>query len=235
MQPAQSGCADVRSWGLTSLRWARFNQLRKVDAKNLEKIANYDVFLSLVRKSSPHRQHALPTQKVRVAIAKHVLPSSIFEYSTTLCVFLNVFFLALYHPGRMSDEMQALYDMQNNIFFALMVLEAGLIIAGKGWFNYLEDRWNWIDIVSIIATFVAFFLPESAFIRSFRLVKILRIIKNVKALQASSRFALSVGEGLGLRGSEASHIALALSQHASASLRLATLSTASLFAGVVAT
>lgn len=159
--------------------------LRKADAKNLERIANYDVFLSLVRKSSPHRHHALPTNWLRVAIAKHVLPSRIFEYSVVACVFLNVFFIALYHPGKMSEEMENLFNLQNDIFFVLMVVEASLIIAGKGWLNYLIDRWNWIDIISIIAAGMAYFAPNGTFIRSFRLVKILRIIKEVKSLQAS--------------------------------------------------
>ena len=82
----------------------------------------------------------MPSHPFRAAIAQHVLPSRHFHTLTSLFVFLNVFFLALNHPGRMSENAQFLYDLQNDIFLGLMVLEAVLIIAGKGWTNYMHDR-----------------------------------------------------------------------------------------------
>eukprot|EP00281_Chroomonas_sp_CCMP1168_P027748 CAMPEP_0206246660 /NCGR_PEP_ID=MMETSP0047_2-20121206/19385_1 /ASSEMBLY_ACC=CAM_ASM_000192 /TAXON_ID=195065 /ORGANISM="Chroomonas mesostigmatica_cf, Strain CCMP1168" /LENGTH=603 /DNA_ID=CAMNT_0053672113 /DNA_START=264 /DNA_END=2072 /DNA_ORIENTATION=+ len=159
-----------------------FNQLRQADAIERERKVVYKQFMKTVQQISPHRQPRMPHSRWRVWVREVVLPNRIYDNFFTLCVFFNITVLALFNDS-MSEQFQEFYVVQNNVFFALMVVELLVAVCGLGWVRYLQDPWVYIDLLSILGAVVAFLVEESTFIRSFRLVRVLRIVNNVPALR----------------------------------------------------
>jgi hypothetical protein len=114
-----------------------FNQLRKADEVNREKKYIYKAFSREIRAVSPHHRPAIPRGRLRTWVREKLLTNYIYEGFFTACVFVNIGFLAAYNDG-MGEYFAMMYETQNHLFFALMVVETFFAVLGKGWVLYLQ-------------------------------------------------------------------------------------------------
>ena len=114
-----------------------FNQLRKADEVEREKKYIYKAFSREIRSVSPHHRPAIPRGRLRTWVREKLLPNIIYDSFFTACVFVNVGFLAAYNDG-MGEYFVMIYETQNHLFFALMVVETFFAVLGKGWVFYLQ-------------------------------------------------------------------------------------------------
>uniref|UniRef100_A0A7S1H842 C2 domain-containing protein n=1 Tax=Hemiselmis andersenii TaxID=464988 RepID=A0A7S1H842_HEMAN len=159
-----------------------FNQLRQAEQGERECRAVYVQYFRTVSRVSPHTAMPIPKSKFRTFLRERVYGSPVFSSFFTLCVFVNVSIMALYSE-ELYPDLAGPYDAQNHIFFALMLLEAVLSVMALGLGTYLEDRWVWVDIAAIAGSTLGYFVPESTFVRAFRLTRVFRVISNVPALR----------------------------------------------------
>jgi hypothetical protein len=111
---------------------------------------------------------------------REILESSAFQNFSALCLLVNVTFMGT----TTSDEDSAKEDMlnlQNEIFFGVMCVEAGLRLLSLGPVIYITNRGNQFDVFLITATAATMLFEDT--LRTFsQAVRILRLFKFLRAL-----------------------------------------------------
>lgn len=157
-----------------------FNQLRVLEQNERLNMGIYNDFYRTMKRISPHTAFPLPAAAWRVWIRTEVLSLPMVNIFFTLCVFVNVSIMGIYNEDMV--EFQAAYDVQNDVFFAIMTLEAFLLFSGFG-LVWLENRWALLDVFVLVVSAMAYVWPESIFVRTFRLARIFKLISGVPALR----------------------------------------------------
>nr|XP_039264940.1 sodium channel protein type 3 subunit alpha-like isoform X4 [Styela clava]XP_039264941.1 sodium channel protein type 3 subunit alpha-like isoform X4 [Styela clava]XP_039264942.1 sodium channel protein type 3 subunit alpha-like isoform X4 [Styela clava]XP_039264944.1 sodium channel protein type 3 subunit alpha-like isoform X4 [Styela clava]XP_039264945.1 sodium channel protein type 3 subunit alpha-like isoform X4 [Styela clava] len=114
----------------------------------------------------------------------------------TLCIFLNtVFMMAEYHPMPKSHE--NLLENANLAFTVVFTLEMFLKVVGLGPHTYFREAWNMFDAVVVISSLLEIVLktiPGLSVLRTFRLMRILKLAKSWPTLNKLLRI---IGRTLG--------------------------------------
>lgn len=156
-------------------------QLREAEQEERECEGIYNNFYKTVRRISPHTTAPLPSAAWRKWLRENVYSKPAVSGFFTTCVFVNVAIMGVYND-QMTDFSQA-YNIQNHVFYGVMISEAWLTLASVGWVAYFEDRWSFVDNLVIIGSTIGYFVPESTFVRAFRLTRIFKVIADVPALR----------------------------------------------------
>jgi hypothetical protein len=120
-----------------------------------------------------------PTNKIRLFLYD-VVASKKFEYAVTLVIIANAIVLSLSKNNYNGSGWDPLQSTADYIFGALYMVELVIRLVALGPIHYIQDRWNILDVVSILTTIASWPLQDSDIGRLLRLVKILRIIKITK-------------------------------------------------------
>jgi Ion transport protein len=143
----------------------------------------------LVLRSAPERKLSAPENKYRryfynVANNKH------FDRFIYICILLNTFIL-LFKWYEQPIFMDRIAEWLNYGFTAIFLFEAVFKIVGIGYKEYFEDGWHIFDTIIIMGSFISIFISANtsleirgalSILRSFRILRLLRLIKRGKSL-----------------------------------------------------
>ena len=144
----------------------------------------------LVLRSAPQRRLKAPKHRVREFFFK-VQENIVFERCIYISIILNTVVLFLKWYEELAFVQQLGEDL-NYIFTAIFLTEAVIRIIAVSPKTYFKDGWNIFDFVIIIGSFVGIFVSSSSslgikgtitILRSFRILRLLRLIKRGKSLQ----------------------------------------------------
>jgi hypothetical protein len=80
-----------------------------------------------LRLFNPHTKAILPTTKVSLFLRERVSTSVTFQVFSVSCVVINAACLAAYQADQ--DDASAMFQLiQNNVFFALLVIETIVVV-----------------------------------------------------------------------------------------------------------
>uniref|UniRef100_A0AAY4EJS0 Voltage-dependent N-type calcium channel subunit alpha n=1 Tax=Denticeps clupeoides TaxID=299321 RepID=A0AAY4EJS0_9TELE len=102
-----------------------------------------------------------------------------FEYSIMIMIALNTVVLMMKFHGA-PDAYEAMLKYLNIVFTALFSLECVLKIIAFGPLNYLKDRWNVFDFVTVLGSITDILVTEinvSIFLRLFRAARLIKLLR----------------------------------------------------------
>ena len=123
-------------------------------------------------------------------LCQRICFNSKFETIIYVCIIVNVFVLCLKWEG-MSTVFVELFEYINIAFTLIFICEAVIKITAIGW-PYFTDYWNLFDLIIILLSCMTILLDffgtlqlggSMMVIRSFRISKVLRLIKKTKSLR----------------------------------------------------
>ena len=125
-------------------------------------------------------------RSICLSITEHWL----FDSFILVCIMVNTVVLALKWYGE-PEALPSILEVINYVFAAIFTVEAGIkLIALRN--VYFYDGWNVFDFAIVIGTYIGITIsattnvsvgPQTTIIRSFRILRILRLIKKARSLQ----------------------------------------------------
>jgi hypothetical protein len=164
----------------------------KIGGNNLltEKQKEWIDLRLLVLRSEPMRKLRPPENKLR-AFLFSIQESKWFENVTTCCIIANTLVLMV----RWYEEpyiVEFMNEILNYIFTAVFIIEAVIKIIAIAPRVYFSDGWNIFDTIIIMGSFVSIFISANTsleikgvitILRSFRILRLLRLIKRGNSLR----------------------------------------------------
>ena len=109
-----------------------------------------------------------------------------------ICIFLNTIVLAFTWINEPIDVTYAT-ELANNFFAGIFLLEAIMKLTAYSC-RYFSDKWNTFDFVIVLGSLLGFgfklaipslanFSPVTTAVRSFRIMRIFRLLKTNKSLK----------------------------------------------------
>lgn len=144
----------------------------------------------LVLRSAPSRKLQAPLNRFRKVIF-NICSNPKFENFIYSCIVFNSFVL-LFKWYEQPLIMDKIAEWLNYGFTAIFFCEAALKLIGFGPKLYFNDGWNLYDAIIIMGSFISIFISANtsleirgalSILRSFRILRLLRLIKRGKSLQ----------------------------------------------------
>ena len=122
-------------------------------------------------------------------ICYRILKNTVFEWITLLVIGFNSVLLALDDPT--SDKDSEFNVFMEEFFLVVYTIEMIIKVCGLGFIlnkgAYLRDVWNSLDFLILFFAYLPYVLPNSSInltvLRSFRVLRPLRTISNIKNLR----------------------------------------------------
>ena len=153
---------------------------------------------AMLKENRPKKIRKVPSNVISTFL-RELLTSSTFQSFSAGTLLLNVSFMGMTHSTQ--DSSFGLFlDLQNEIFFSLMCVEAALNIIAVGPTVYILVKGNQFDIFIILATAVTMIFQEafrslSQSIRILRLVRFLKILAKDKTIaNVFETITVSIGQ-----------------------------------------
>ncbi|RUS89209.1 hypothetical protein EGW08_003019, partial [Elysia chlorotica] len=117
-----------------------------------------------------------------------VINSKYFDLAIAAVIGLNVITMAMEYY-QMPEELKFALKIFNFFFTSVFILEAAMKIVALGFYRYIKDRWNQLDIMIVILSIVGIILEEMrtnvipinpTIIRVMRVLRIARVLKLLK-------------------------------------------------------
>ncbi|XP_025084578.1 voltage-dependent T-type calcium channel subunit alpha-1G-like isoform X7 [Pomacea canaliculata] len=117
-----------------------------------------------------------------------IISSKYFDLAIAGVIGLNVITMAMEYY-MMPPELEFALMIFNYFFTSVFILEAAMKIVALGFFRYIKDRWNQLDIMIVILSIIGIILEEMrtnvipinpTIIRVMRVVRIARVLKLLK-------------------------------------------------------
>ena len=143
----------------------------------------------LVLRSSPLKRLKEPPNRVR-ALFFRIQASAIFEKTILVCILANTGVL-LFKWYEQPQIVTTIGEYFNYVFTAIFIFEAIVKIIAYLPRGYFSEGWNIFDFIIIFGSFISIFISagksvqiKGAFtiLRSFRILRLLRLIKRGKSL-----------------------------------------------------
>eukprot|EP00002_Diphylleia_rotans_P008552 TRINITY_DN1844_c0_g1_i3.p1 TRINITY_DN1844_c0_g1~~TRINITY_DN1844_c0_g1_i3.p1 ORF type:complete len:1384 (+),score=276.21 TRINITY_DN1844_c0_g1_i3:89-4240(+) len=135
-------------------------------------------------KARPIPKIVEPTVKWR-KLAFQLIMTWQFELFIGLMIFINIG-MKLFDHHNQSEEYTDKTDKVDIFFTVLFLVEALIRISALSLKGYLSDRWNMLDAVIVLFSFIGLFLNFSSGViiaRIFRVTRLLRLVRRARGLK----------------------------------------------------
>ena len=137
-------------------------------------------------------RNALSTQ------LRKFIESNLFQGFSTLCVLVNVGML-LADNADADGDYERMMVLQDDIFYAELCVEVFLCLIAYGPLGFYNNIWRFFDLFVCVGQFVGYMANNpsiSAFVKVFRLARVIRLAARIKAIRAILQTLISVAPQL---------------------------------------
>eukprot|EP00003_Mantamonas_plastica_P025079 TRINITY_DN4832_c2_g1_i1.p1 TRINITY_DN4832_c2_g1~~TRINITY_DN4832_c2_g1_i1.p1 ORF type:complete len:652 (-),score=247.12 TRINITY_DN4832_c2_g1_i1:68-2023(-) len=142
----------------------------------------------MISQTKPVPHLDIPKQSLRRYVFSFCMNHN-FDYFISLCIVVNVVFMATRHYG-MTAEFESMLETTNLVFTIIFAIEFVLKIIALYPRKYFVDPWNRLDFVIVVGSFlgIAFdFGAGASILRVFRISRILKLVRQAKGLRTLMR------------------------------------------------
>lgn len=120
----------------------------------------------------------------------------LFDVILVIFILTNILILLLESMPSISADYVPLFKVLDKVYLIFFSLEVALRIICVKWpKRYIFSFYGMIDLISIIPSYIEYFIPEThvlMIIRAFRLLRVFRIFKLIKFLNESKRLLFAM-------------------------------------------
>ncbi|BFY98489.1 hypothetical protein BsWGS_01529 [Bradybaena similaris] len=123
---------------------------------------------------------------------------SLFDLFITFCIILNTTFMSLEHHNQ-PEILTGILSVENYVFTAIFVMEAGSKIFGLGKYYFLSG-WNMFDLFTVVASILDLALENAKglnVLRAFRLLRVFKLAQSWPTMRLLLTIILSTLGALG--------------------------------------
>lgn len=142
----------------------------------------YYRFRRVMHASRPKYDIFKPPQNIISTQIRKFIESKLFQAFSSACVIANVS-LMLSESAGADENYQRVIDLQNHIFFGELVFEVVLCAIAYGPLGFYNDFCRFFDVFVCIGTALGYIFNSNAlraFIKVFRLVRIIRLFAHIR-------------------------------------------------------